>query len=230
MKTYHEGAKDAEFEYNEVQRLAPRNELCRKLDPRKARIGQTLRFVYEQSSYKTVVVCQTLSKSLKCKTECGRGRGKMQVFEINEIDECMELFCSSLLQDLLTQVKNSSQSNANKSKTKQIPTTAPELHAEFRVPEQEKYKRKFHVLQILGKGSKLLCERTNARARRKLTNKKRWRDMKDGPIFQSFLGAFIGVAMLKVGSRHLMKKTPKQISQIGEGGLFEKLPTDLFRL
>ena len=108
MKTYHEGAKDAEFEYNEVWRLAPRKELYRKQDPSNARIGQTLRFFYEQSGYVTVVVYQTLSKSIKCRTECGRGRGNMQVFDINEIDDCMELFCSSLLQKLLTQVKNSS--------------------------------------------------------------------------------------------------------------------------
>ena len=40
----------------------------------------------------------------------------------------------------------------------------------------------------------------------------------------------LGVAILGKGPRHLMRKEPRWISQLGEGRLFEKLPCDLYRL
>ena len=45
-----------------------------------------------------------------------------------------------------------------------------------------------------------------------------------------FLGVHLGVSILRVGPRHLMKKKPAWISQLGHQKLFEKLTTDLYRL
>ena len=92
-------------------------------------------------------------------------------------------------------------------------------------------------MQILGnEGVELLCKQSNARAMRKLSKSpssvwnKRWKDLIPGTRFCIFLGVFLGTAILGIGSKHLMKKKPDWISQLGPKKLFEKLPTDLFRL
>ena len=43
-KTFHQGAKDIEYQYSQVFRLAPRRELERERTLSEARCGQTLRF------------------------------------------------------------------------------------------------------------------------------------------------------------------------------------------
>ena len=60
--------------------------------------------------------------------------------------------------------------------------------------------------------------------------KSRWKDLQNGPVFWTFLGVHLGIAMLGIGSRHLIKRSPSWLSQLGPGRLFEKLPTDLYRL
>ena len=45
-----------------------------------------------------------------------------------------------------------------------------------------------------------------------------------------FFDVHLGVSILGIGSRHLMKRTPTWISQLGSGKLFEKLPTNLYRI
>ena len=103
------------------------------------------------------------------------------------------------------------------------------------VPENETFKRKWHVLKILGNAAEILCERTNARAKRRFSQRssaygKRWQDMTTGGRFSTFLGCHVGISIIGVGSRHLENKEPKWISQHREKGLFGKLPTDLYRL
>ena len=106
----------------------------------------------------------------------------------------------------------------------------------FLSPRNEKQKRKWHVLRILGKGVDLLCKSTNARAKRRLGKsnsdayKNRWKDLTKGARFCTFFGAYLGCSILGVGSRHLMQQKPYWLSQLGDKKLFEKLPTDLFRL
>ena len=49
-------------------------------------------------------------------------------------------------------------------------------------------------------------------------------------MFSTFFGAFLGVAFLGVGSRHLMKKNPAWLSQYGENKLFGKITGNQYRL
>jgi len=87
-------------------------------------------------------------------------------------------------------------------------------------------------MKLLGMGADLLCKRTNARAKRRQSEGylNRWIDLTPGGRLCSFLAVYIGSAVLGVGPRDLMRKTPSWISQQGEGRLFEKLTTDLYRL
>ena len=148
--------------------------------------------------------------------------------------DVMELFGSSILQSLYSQAHNSSWEKADKVNSVKIPSTKPKLH--WTCPPDEPHKRKQHVLKILGKGAELLCTRTNARAKRRLakcnseTYRNRWKDITNGPRFWLFLGVYLGCAILKIGSRHLMKGKPEWVSQLGRNKLFGKLPTDLYRL
>ena len=171
-KTYHEGAKDVELRYSEVWRLAPRRELVRRTNPSSCRIGQTLRFEYgigrDTSTY-TVLVTQTYSRNLKGLIECGADRGKEEVFALIEIAECTEVFGSSRLQSMLGQSMGLSWSQGTKTKTKKIPERKPRLSPNFMVPTEIAYKRKWHVMKILGEGAEILCTSTNARAKRKLS-------------------------------------------------------------
>ena len=82
----------------------------------------------------------------------------------------------------------------------------------------------------------MLCTATNKRAKRVLSksksreHKKRQRDLEEGPIFWTFLGTYLGVSVLGISSRYLMKSTPLQLSQAGENRLFAKVSGNLFRL
>ena len=104
-KTFHEGAEDKKFEYSDVWRLAPRRELCRKINPLDARLGQTLRFDYGHG-YVTALIIRSLSLTVKGKVECGKDRGKVQDFTKVEMLDCTELFGSSSVQKLFNLTKN----------------------------------------------------------------------------------------------------------------------------
>ena len=142
----------------------------RKQNPEDIRVGQLIRFCYGvRGSHVTALVVHRTSSTLKCIIESGKNRGKEQSYDVFDITDCMELFGSSILQNLLKQVKSATWTNGDKSKSRRHPVAKPELHQEFRVSESEQHKRKFHMLQILGGGAKLLCQRTNARAKRRLS-------------------------------------------------------------
>ena len=90
-------------------------------------------------------------------------------------------------------------------------------------------------MKLLGKGVDLLCKRTNMRAKQRLSRcsdayRKRWKDLKVGPTFDSFFGTYLGAAIIGIGHRHIASKTPAWLSQHGEGRLFNKIPADLFHL
>ena len=74
---------------------------------------------------------------------------------------------------------------------------------------------------ILGEAVELLCSRTNARAKRKFAkcssdaHKRRWKDLLPGGRMDIFLGVHLGVAIRHVGPRHLMKRQPTWLSQLG---------------
>ena len=98
------------------------------------------------------------------------------------------------------------------------------------------HKRKWHILQILGKGVDLLIQKTNSRANRRLAKcssvryKARWQDLVNDPGFWPFFGAYLGTALIGIGARHLMKRSPPWLSQLGNQQLFSKIPCDLYRL
>ena len=91
-------------------------------------------------------------------------------------------------------------------------------------------------MRILGSAAKLLCDRTNSRAKRRLSRsssdayKTRWKDLTLGGRLSTFLGVHLGVSIIGVGPRHLMKQKPEWMSQQGEKKLFGKITTDLYRL
>ena len=109
------------------------------------------------------------------------------------------------------------------------------MNHEYHCPNEEKYKRVWHVFKILGNGVKMMIEKTNKRAKRRLSRsnsdayKKRWVDMTEGG-FRTFLGVWLGVAMLGVGARHRTKANLKWLNQTKENELFGKLPLNLWRL
>ena len=213
-KTFHQGLGDKTARYKDVWRLAPRRELSRQRDPSDARVGETLRFTYGMSEeYLTAIVISRRSNTLECKLECGMDRGAVRRFEIFEMVGCTEMFGSSILQTLLTLVKDLQWVDANSSKTCDIPPSRPELHIESMAKVDEQYKRKFHFMKILGTGAELLCSRTNARAKYRLSKssseayKKRWKDLNQ-LRFSTFMGVHLGVAILGIGSRHQMRCKP----------------------
>ena len=80
----------------------------------------------------------------------------------------------------------------------------------------------------------MLIRQTNNRAKRRLSRRsnayrKRWKDLNEGR-FRTFLGAWLGVSILGQSARHFTKKEPAWLSQLGDGRLFGKLPSDLWRL
>lgn len=90
-------------------------------------------------------------------------------FEKFDITGSNEVFGSSILQELLKEVKDAKWIDASKIKTPERAPGKPKLHENFRVPQDEQHKRKWHMLKILGEGAGLLCNRTNARAQRNLS-------------------------------------------------------------
>ena len=70
-----------------------------------ARAGQTLRFTYEGHDI-TAFITERTSRTLKGMVVCGTKRGQTRVFEQIEMLDCFELFGSSILQNLLSQVKD----------------------------------------------------------------------------------------------------------------------------
>ena len=108
-KTYHQGAKDKLFRYSDIWRLAPRWELVRKRTPNDVYIGQTIRFINGmEKTYTTGIVLSHTSRTLKCLIMCGEREGQTCVFEKSEMVECTEIFGSTILQNIMKQVKNAS--------------------------------------------------------------------------------------------------------------------------
>ena len=234
-KTYHQGADDSKCLYSKVWRLAPRGDSVRQQDPQDARIGQTIRFMYDDEFY-TALVIGRKARTIITQLECGQHRGDQREFEYPEMLVCSEIFGSSIVQNLFMGLDTVPWVEADKSKSETRVPHRPKLHREFMCPETETNKRIWHVGKILEKGQDLLCKSTNARAKRCLSRSssnsytKRWRDLQPGPRFWLFLGVKLGVSILAIGSRHLMRISPSWISQLGKGKLFEKLPTDIYRL
>ena len=70
-------------------------------------VGQTLRCTYGMTtSHITITVKSFAVNVLKGEIVCGPRRGDEGVYEINEMLDCMEVFGSTLLHNLLTQVKD----------------------------------------------------------------------------------------------------------------------------
>ena len=139
-KTFHEGRKDEELRYCDVWRLAPRRELMRSMSVTSVRIGTTLRFEYE-SAVMTARITRYTSRLLYGKIECGKHRGKLRTFEIIEVQNCYELFFSSLLPKLFKDLDDLKWENAKNSKTKSFPPFRPELRRDFRCPDSQVNKR-----------------------------------------------------------------------------------------
>ena len=68
-----------------------------------------------------------------------------------EIAHCKEVFGSPLLHNLLKAVKQLKWGKVDHSKTRNIPKRRPKLNASFFAPLDEQYKRKQHVMKILGR-------------------------------------------------------------------------------
>ena len=170
-KTYHQAGDSKVSRYDEIWRLAPRRELIIKQDPSTIYVGQTLRFTYGISdAFITVLVTRATTKTLEGTIECGSNAGQKESYNREEILDCHDVFGSSLLHGLLREVKEYSWSSAEKSVTPSSPSRQPKLNLDFRVGADIKTKRKWHILKILGKSVNLLCERTNMRAKRRLSS------------------------------------------------------------
>ena len=96
-----------------------------------------MRFTYNEKAITATVTIIT-ANSLKAKIECGNQQGKLCTFEIIEMMDCTEVFCSSLLKNILSEVRESSWKKADKTKVPRPVSYMPE----FMVPEDEKYKRR----------------------------------------------------------------------------------------
>ena len=106
-QTWHESGKDKTCSYADVWRLAPRRELVRPCSPGKIFVGQTLRFTYGMTTSHTTITVKSFGvKVVKGEIVCGPRRGDEGVYEIYEMLDCTEVFGSTLLHNLLTQVKD----------------------------------------------------------------------------------------------------------------------------
>ena len=139
-KTYHQGLKHQKLQYRRVWRLAPRRELMRPTNTNSVRIGTTLRFEYE-SAVMTARITRFTSKYFHGMIECGESRGELKTFEIIEVQNCYELFVSSILPKLFQDLDDLKWEKAMKLKTKSIPPPRPELKQDFRCPESQVNKR-----------------------------------------------------------------------------------------
>ena len=139
-----------------------------------------------------------------------------------EMLDYAELFRPSSVQKLFNLTKDTTQADGSKTRTKEAPSRAPKLNTKFQVPESEQNIRIWRFMLILGEGGELLCHCTNALAIRTLsrsssdTYKSRWTDLTNGPRLFTFLAAYFAAAMMGIGSRHLEKVNPPQISQQGK--------------
>ena len=236
-KTYHQAGTDRKAKYDDVWRLAPRKELIFPQEVSNVFIGQTLRFTYGMNdTWETILVLEKTSSTVTGVVQCGHKQGTTETYDKIEMINCQEIFGSPILHKLFAKIKSLEWEIDNKCKTRKIPNRRPTLNRSFMVPNDESYKRKWHVMKIIGKAEELLCKRTNMRARRKLRKcnndayKALWRDLEPGPIFSTFFGVYLGVSFLGVGERHLEKLNPSWITQKGEGRLFGKIPGGLFRI
>ena len=146
-----------------------------------ARAGQTLHFCYEEEIITALVVKRT-SRYLTGKIECGTARGQIREFLQIEILHCQEIFGSSLLQNLLNQVKEATWANGDNSISPQNPPHKPKLRSEYMVPAPIKHKRVWHFMKILGNGADILSSCTNERAKRRLARGNSEKYRKDGRI------------------------------------------------
>ena len=171
QKTYAHGAVDQTSKYDDVWRLAPRRELMNSRKSSDVRVGETLRFLYGiREQVYTGLVTSTTATNITCKLLCGSDRGSSREFDRFEVTDCFELFGSPLIKDLTNNVKAAVWEDARTSRTRDFPESQRELNRDFFVPEGEKYKRKWHLMKILGEeGVQLLCDRTNERANRVLS-------------------------------------------------------------
>ena len=77
----------------------------RSRDSGTVRVGQTLRFSYDDTYYTGLIVSGT-SRTYSCLLECGKNRGLKKVFSMAEMLDCQEIFGSSIVQSLYQQASN----------------------------------------------------------------------------------------------------------------------------
>ena len=162
----------------------------------------------------TVRVTRFTSNYIQGILECGKDHGKSGRFEKIEMQDCQEMFASSVLQAMHSNLSDLEQEDAASSKTKSYPQSVRKLKNEFFCPEVVKYKRIWHVDKLFGKALDLTVERTNMRCQRVMKRsrsqnwKKRWKQLSVGPRLYTILAAWVGSAILGVSPRHLIKRKP----------------------
>ena len=85
--------------------------------------------------------------------ECGVSRGQQHTYEKIEMVNNQELFAYTVLRDLYSAMEKAKWEVASNSKTKTIVRSKPSLRRDFTCQPNEKYKRKWHLLRILGEGT-----------------------------------------------------------------------------
>ena len=90
-KSFHQGAKDKVLSYDDIWRLAPRDELMIKTTNEALRVGQTVRFD-DNEGFTTIRITKTFSRSIKGIVICGAHRGKERSFETYEMLNFREIF------------------------------------------------------------------------------------------------------------------------------------------
>ena len=139
-KTHHEGGSDQKANYQDVWRLAPRDELIKKRVITIIYVGQTLRFLYGlKVKIDPIVVSVQTSRTICGTIECGVNRGETGVFKKFDITEHHEDFGTSILQDLLKQVKNLRWIKDVHSTTGELPARRPKFNPEFSFQSDEQY-------------------------------------------------------------------------------------------
>ena len=166
-KTYHQGAKDKSYRYDEIWRLAPRRELMLSRSVKDIRRNQTISFDYD-SGRVTARVISMKANSVNGIIMCGSERGTVKAFETFELLNVVELFASSLLYDVHEALDTLKWEKTKRSKTKQLPKNQPSLNPNFMCPEPILCKRLWHFEKYFGEALQLVCDRSNERMRRKL--------------------------------------------------------------
>ena len=104
--TFHQSGKCAECRYEDVWRLAPRDELVRKQQVTDIFVGQTLRYICSvRDKPGTMMVTKISRTTVTGILECGKNRGETKTIQKYEIVESQEIFGSSLLHSILQKVK-----------------------------------------------------------------------------------------------------------------------------